>query len=75
MAAESFQFVASGIKSVELFRLTTTDAESDAEGLDGDEQMSASDYEKLRQRYNNRIDSNHYVEDNLYAFGLKCTQS
>ncbi|CAB5375042.1 unnamed protein product [Rhizophagus irregularis] len=41
-------------KSVELFRLTTTDAESDAEGLDGDEQMSASDYEKLRQRYNNR---------------------
>ncbi|PKC62260.1 hypothetical protein RhiirA1_522393 [Rhizophagus irregularis] len=29
------------------------DAESDAEGLDGDEQMSASDYEKHRQRYNN----------------------
>ncbi|CAB5111746.1 unnamed protein product [Rhizophagus irregularis] len=35
--------------------MATTNAESDAEGLDGDEQMSASDYEKLRQRYNNRF--------------------
>ncbi|CAG8635370.1 21356_t:CDS:2 [Rhizophagus irregularis] len=33
---------------------SSANAESDAEGLDGDEQMSASDYEKLRQRYNNR---------------------
>ncbi|GET66382.1 hypothetical protein RIR_jg38056.t4 [Rhizophagus irregularis DAOM 181602=DAOM 197198] len=36
-------------------RVLNKNAESDAEGLDGDEQMSASDYEKLRQRYNNRF--------------------
>ncbi|CAG8793502.1 17518_t:CDS:10, partial [Cetraspora pellucida] len=59
--------------------LTQTDVE--IEGLDDDGQMSASDYEPFRQKYNSMETSKKWllstgitVEDKLFDFGLKCTR-
>ncbi|CAH1767987.1 9770_t:CDS:2, partial [Entrophospora sp. SA101] len=61
-----------------------TGAESNCEDLvndDDGQQMLAPDYEKFRQTYNRMETSKKWVlstgtvvEDNLYDFGLKCTQ-
>jgi len=68
-------------KDINCFNLPQIDAESNAEGLDDGRQMSASDYEKFREKYNNMETSKKWllstgtvVEDKLYEFGLKCTQ-
>lgn len=60
--------------------LPQTDAEINAESLD-DGQMSASDYEKFREKYISmetskkwRLSTGTAVEDKLYDFGLKCTR-
>ncbi|CAG8763080.1 2604_t:CDS:2, partial [Funneliformis caledonium] len=54
-------------------------AEINAEGLDDDGQMSASDYEKFCQKYSSMKTSKKWllstgtaVEDKLYDFRLKC---
>ncbi|CAB4407224.1 unnamed protein product [Rhizophagus irregularis] len=60
--------------------LSQTDAEINAESLD-DDGMSASDYEKFREKYSSmetskkwRLSTGTVVEDKLYDFGLRCAR-
>ncbi|GET03382.1 C2H2-type zinc finger transcription factor [Rhizophagus clarus] len=81
---DQFSFLSNGHESeqdINCFDSPQIDAESNAEGPDDDGQMSASDYEKFRQKYNNMETSKKWllstgtvVEDKLYDFGLKCTR-